>query len=405
VTRTTRIAIALAAALAACDSTPRNAVTACEQTTIVPTKTDILFVIDDSGSMQSEQQKLGTSFNAFITRLAASPARSDFQIGVTTTSVDWPIFDAGSAGPLTVFDRDPNDPSATPYPAGALVAVDPATPGKVLYDAAAKRFTGTRILDATSTTLVADFNANAKVGTGGAGKEQGFRAARLALTDRVADGTNAGFLRPGARLALVIVSDEDDCSDPASPPAVVYGRVGGGIQERCHSDADQALLPKVSDYLDFLGTPLAGEVRPVVVAVIAGVDAQKRPVNPACNTVNGGYPAFRYRAFVDGLGPQALIDDVCLQDFSPTLEAIAGLIAQNVTLSQAPADVRLLQVAVARRDGSTTPCTVGASGAGAADVVYSPPQGGRAPALQFQAQGRCVLQPGDEVRLQILCAG
>jgi hypothetical protein len=405
VTRTMRIAVALAAALAACDSAPRNAVTTCQQTTIVPTKTDILFVIDDSGSMQSEQQKLGTSFNAFISRLAASPARSDFQIGVTTTSVDWPIFDAGSSGPLTVFDRDPNDPGATPYPAGALVAVDPATPGKILYDAGAKRFTGPRILDASSPTLVADFNANAKVGIAGAGKEQGFRAAKLALTDRIADGTNAGFLRPGARLALVIVSDEDDCSDPASPPAVVYPRVGGGIQDRCHSDADQALLPKVSDYLDLLGTPLAGEVRPVVVAVIAGVDAQKRPVNPACNQVNGGYPAFRYKAFVDGLGAQALIDDVCLQDFSPTLEAIAGLIAQNVTLSEAPADVRLLQVAVARRDGSTTPCTVAPSGsdAAAADVVYSAPQGGRSPALQFQ--GRCVLQQGDEVRLQILCAG
>ncbi|MFL5270750.1 MAG: hypothetical protein ACJ79E_01600, partial [Anaeromyxobacteraceae bacterium] len=359
------------------------------------------------GSMEVEQQKLGltTSFNAFITRLATSPARSDFQIGVTTTSVDWPIFDAGTSGPITVFGRNPNDAAATPYPAGALVAVDPTTPGKILYDAATQRFTGTRILDASSPTLVADFNANAKVGTDGAGKEQGFRAAKLALTDRIADGTNAGFLRPGARLAIVIVTDEDDCSDPATPPAVVYGRVGGGIQERCHSDADQALLPKVSDYLDFLGTPLAGEVRPVVVAVIAGVDAQKRPVTPSCN--NAGYKAVRYKAFVDGLGAQALIDDVCLPDFSPTLESIAGLIAQNVTLSQAPADVRLLQVAVVRRDGTTTPCTVATSGgdAAAADVVYSAPQAGRAPALQFQAQGRCVLQQGDEVRLQILCAG
>ena len=37
-------------------------------------------------------------------------------------------------------------------------------------------------------------------------------AAELALVDRVADGTNAGFRRDDALLAIVILTDEDDCS-------------------------------------------------------------------------------------------------------------------------------------------------------------------------------------------------
>jgi len=39
-------------------------------------RTDILFVVDDSGSMEDEQQNLAANFDAFIERLAASPART-----------------------------------------------------------------------------------------------------------------------------------------------------------------------------------------------------------------------------------------------------------------------------------------------------------------------------------------
>jgi hypothetical protein len=228
-----------------------------------------------------------------------------------------------------------------------MSAPDASGQRKILYDGAAKRFTGPRILAASSPTLESDFVANVSVGTTGSGKEQGFRAMQLALTDRIADGTNAGFLRPGARLAVIIVSDEDDCSDPASPPAVLFSASGA---DACHSDDAQGKLRPVKDYVDAVSAPLAGERRDVVVAVIAGVDPQtKQPAQPTCNA--SGYRGTRYTAFADAFGAEALVDDVCRPDFSSTLESIANLIAQQITLSEAPADPRLLTISVARANG------------------------------------------------------
>ena len=83
--------LALLAALAlACESVPSDAVTRCEATRVVPAavKTDILFVIDDSGSMDEEQANLRDNLSAFIDALVAAPIANEFQIGVTTTSVE-----------------------------------------------------------------------------------------------------------------------------------------------------------------------------------------------------------------------------------------------------------------------------------------------------------------------------
>lgn len=58
---------------------------------------DVLFVVDDSGSMRGEQEKLAANFSAFIANLDdANDARAaagldpiDFHIAVTTTSIYW----------------------------------------------------------------------------------------------------------------------------------------------------------------------------------------------------------------------------------------------------------------------------------------------------------------------------
>jgi hypothetical protein len=385
------LAAALVAALAcACNSAPAGAVTKCQTSTIVPAvpKTDILFVVDDSGSMKAEQDLLAAGFSQFIDQLANLPVKGSFQIGVTTTSVDYPVVDTTSPQGYSLVTRYPSGQS---YPQGALVASS-----------------GKKILDASSPTLVPDFQANVNVGTSGSGKEQGLRAALLAVTDRIADGANNGFLRPGARLAIIIVSDEDDCSDPATPPAIIYDPSG---PDRCHSDADQAKLPAVQTYLDALKQPLAGERRDLIVAELVGVDPVTKQPAPtlACNPT-GGYGAYRYTAFAQGVkdqGGQALVADVCQGDFTSTLAAIAGLIAtQTVPISEVPADWHLLTVSVHRAAGATVACTVGLDGdpsAAGADVIYTPPREGRSASLTF---GRnCTLAQGDDVHVELLCAG
>ena len=392
-----RAAAAALLALAGCgglDKAPAAATLKCGQSVVIPARveTDILFVVDDSGSMAAEQSRLATAFGSFITALSATPVQNDYQIGVTTTSVDWPLCTApldASGNCLAAIDLwTTYDGTATgvPYARGALVSAGGAP----------------AILKAGSPTLVADFTANVAVGTAGSGKEQGLRAMRYALEDRIRDGANAGLLRPGARLAVVIVSDEDDCSETASPPRVVYD----GRSDRCHGAADQALLPPVQQTVDFLRGPIGGELRDVTVAVVAGVDpVTKLPEIPTCNS--SGYMATRYKQLTDAFGAKGYIDDVCAPDFTATLDAIAALLdpGQTLPLSGTPPDWRLLRVTETRADGSQVACRVGPAGSppSAADAVYLDPQGGRPASLTFQ--GPCLLGPGVSVQIKLVCAG
>ena len=64
---------------------------------------DLLFVIDNSASMNEEQELLGTSFSAFVEAIEGTI--SDLQIGVTTTDVDH-----DEAGQLTAPLMTANDP-------------------------------------------------------------------------------------------------------------------------------------------------------------------------------------------------------------------------------------------------------------------------------------------------------
>lgn len=385
------LAVALGCALA-CDRVPSGAITHCQAITVVPavTRTDILFVVDDSDSMREEQQNLADNFDAFISRLNASPFKNDFQIGITTTSVDLQRRDPnGNVLTTDFFLRGPN--IRNPYPKGALISVDPAT-GAYLPN-------GPKILTASSPTLIQDFKNNVKVGIDGSGKEQGLLAAKLALTDRIADGSNAGFLRPGARLAIVIVSDADDCSDPNH-------QVTLDQTELCYDANAKAAIAPVGDFVTFLRGPIGGEKRDVVVAAIAGVD----PVTklPAVTCAGPEDKADRYKSFVDGFGSNGLIDDICNPSFRGTLDQIAGLIEppESVNVEPAPSDPRMLSVRVSRSDGTKITCALAVPGdpnPAAADAVYVPAADGQ-PA-RINLQNACKLQQGDQVTVELLCAG
>lgn len=124
---------------------------------------DILFVIDDSGSMGDDQRILADNFDLFIESAFLSSPDVDVRIGVTTTD----ILSQGAAD-------------------GYLLGA-PA------------------ILRSGSPSLTADFQQRALVGTSGSGWEHGLEAMLRAL-----DGRNGGFPRRNAALSVVIVSDEDD---------------------------------------------------------------------------------------------------------------------------------------------------------------------------------------------------
>ncbi|MBN1945454.1 MAG: choice-of-anchor D domain-containing protein [Bradymonadales bacterium] len=161
-------------------------------------KVDVLFVVDNSGSMSEEQSNLANNFSAFIDEAAAWD--SDYQLGVITTEPD------------EVFQG--------------------RNPGELIGEP--------RYLTTNTTNLEAAFTERAEVGASGDGaRESGLEAATLALSDPLisdvgpcgadcaspyscvanAEGTesrcggyNRSFLREDASLELVFLSDEPDQS-------------------------------------------------------------------------------------------------------------------------------------------------------------------------------------------------
>lgn len=126
---------------------------------------DILFVVDDSVSMRQEQELLAQGFFRFAERLQEEDL--SFHLGVVTTDMD---------------DANPD--------AGRLIGVP-----KVLTD--------------EDEGFLESFMERVQVGTEGSDKEQGIEAGVRAMQHP----ENEGFLREEATLAVIYVSDENDCSN------------------------------------------------------------------------------------------------------------------------------------------------------------------------------------------------
>ncbi len=143
---------------------------------------DALLVVDDSYSMAPFQERLSQNFSEFVSYFVDLGV--DYHVGVVTTSVVEP-----AVSPTHGCTAE--DVALVPDP-GALVD-------------------GTIITTATDSPdqLFADL---VSVGVCGSGMEMGIEAAYLALTERISDGSNTGFLREDAFLSLVFVSDEEDSS-------------------------------------------------------------------------------------------------------------------------------------------------------------------------------------------------
>jgi hypothetical protein len=131
---------------------------------------DMLWVIDDSNSMANEQFKVAEGFEQFIFAMGMAEDEVDFHLGVVTTDMDLGNEQRGLlVGEPAFLTRDD----------GYLL----------------------------------EFMERVQVGTLGSDKERGLQAAYHALTDPDALDYNDGFLRSEAVLALMFVSDENDCSD------------------------------------------------------------------------------------------------------------------------------------------------------------------------------------------------
>jgi hypothetical protein len=175
-----------------------------------PTPVDILFVVDNSGSMADEQINLARNFDKFINVLTQG-AGNDYQIAVVSTDV---LSRDGEQGGDVI-----NDYSTMPPYFVALVP-EGNTCGAVGIDHGCFRGGSMKVVRSSmpAAQQISAFQENVRVGTCGNGSELAMQAMALALDNTRPNGCNAGFLRPEANLVVVIVSDEensanDDVSD------------------------------------------------------------------------------------------------------------------------------------------------------------------------------------------------
>ncbi len=160
-------------------------------------KVDIMFVIDNSGSMKEEQDSLTANFSNFINVLNSIPGGlPDVHIGIATS--DMGTANGGSAGGCS------GNGDNGIFKTGGVVFTGGVN---FLSDIADTANPGMRIRN-YSGALIDVFKQMASVGTTGCGFEQHIASSVAALNSPA----NTGFLRDDAFLAIVYIADEDDCS-------------------------------------------------------------------------------------------------------------------------------------------------------------------------------------------------
>ncbi len=138
---------------------------------------DILFVVDDSGSMGEHQGNLSKNVQLFTQGIWSNQIL-DFHIGVTSSNMD----------------TDPYRPR----------------PG---YGWKGELNGGVKYVTRNTPNGQRELETNLVIGTEGSGSEEFFTPVRAALTAPLTQGPNNGFFRPDAYLAVIFLTDTDDQSD------------------------------------------------------------------------------------------------------------------------------------------------------------------------------------------------
>ena len=206
-----------------------------DQIVSINDKVDILFVIDNSGSMGEEQLTLTESFTSFIDQFRSR--NLNFQIGVISTDVQTdPDWWTGTGAWLRVSGWGFFGQSGS----GTLVGLG-ANP---------------RLLTPNTPNLVQTFQENARLYTYGWFEEAGILAAYKALSpERLAVGAaNEGLVRDDALLAVVVLSDEDESVGDMSSQLQDYIRNYPALRAQRVSDFAErfrSLKPDRPDLLRF----------------------------------------------------------------------------------------------------------------------------------------------------------
>ncbi len=334
---------------------------------------DVLFMVDNSGSMREEQALLRAEIPRMIEVLATGNRDDDPELefnAVRSLHIGVITSDMGAGSPPSATDV----PTCRPGFGGDGIMVNSASADGCDSSFPSRVFTFERGDDADM--FGAEIGCVADLGTGGCGFEQQLEAVLKALspaepTDFVAagyvaptfvggttghggpGGANEGFLRRDSALAIVVLTDEEDCSVPSydlfystfpggGPPNLRCNRNPGSLYNPQRYIDGLAQLRERRDllvYAPIVGIPedLAGSDAAAYDAMLAdprldlveidtdvtlGVDS----LTPSCDTDNGkAYPPRRIIEVargLDDLGASTTVQSICAPSFAPAIDVI-----------------------------------------------------------------------------------
>ena len=395
--------VGLAATVSSCTQRSLNALNPCTINGVVqnvpvnPQRAlDLLIIIDDSPSMRDEQAKLAEQVPRLVnllltggedtdgsTPVGTFPAIESLHVGIITpdlghSTVPPHNFTAGSGAS---FDFNPTDFCTTNDGNGKagfmqVDGVDPAIcpavtppPGTLYLNYPEPGFTAADLIsDVTCMTGQDD----------GCGFEQQLES--ILASDAARNPANSGFNRDGALLAVILITDEDDCSTTDPRVFDVEPRTSNqfqgpftsmdALQFNLRCSEHKGALQQIQRYVDGVAS-LKDDPSQVVFAAITGIpedptldrdkfnsdeeryaallsagamqevpnpadaDTQGQQLTPACTATDGSGDAFPGRRIVETMeglaagntGVGTVVESICAADYSPALNAIVDRIA------------------------------------------------------------------------------
>jgi hypothetical protein len=228
---------------------------------------DILWVIDNSLSMADEQAEVADKFGEFIESIESTGL--DFHVGVITTDMESTDIGRGQLlGDPSFLTRDDD--------------------------------------------YIASFQDRIQVGIQGSDREKGLDAAISAHPEPRVSSSTAGFLRDGAVLSIIFVSDENDCTD--------RGALDGYAEANaCYEHSDD-LVP-IFDLIEEYDAIKPDDQRTLISAIIGP------EITENCD---GAVPGFRYETMANAFG--GITSSICQSSFSDIMERL-GLQASGMLSS------------------------------------------------------------------------
>jgi hypothetical protein len=205
------------------------------------------------------------------------------------------------------------------------------------------------------------------LGTGGCGFEQQLQSAAVAVTRE----DQAAFLRHDALLAVIVITDEEDCSiedkELFSVPEI-QNQADQKVNIACNLDTNEQYLFSTTSFYQRLVEAKQGRVSGVVFGAIVGVpmvedcqgigadigtclnhaDMQKVAIQeeansglpwffkPACHRMEGDVevtkarPGRRFVSLAQGFQTGGYVYSICNEDWTPAMADLAAIIADRL---------------------------------------------------------------------------